>query len=510
MLPFLPAHAHEAWLIHPLKMVGLFDTPLSDVWTRVTVLSIATGCVLLIGLAVADYLDRRFQPLEQKLDRKYRDTSREWALLILRMTLGLLMVSAAFGLNPRHGTPYFVEPTLFVPDLELSSVTNFYLPFAGVELLIGAALILGIYVNFASLLTILLVFLGFYWFGFEIMFAYAGHILAPAFVLIIEDRDRFEHVTPRDAWPEKFVQKLLPFMTIERSLILFRVLVGLNFMYLAVMDKYLHSPQLETIMLEHNMPTFGIPAANLIFVMAAVELACGFALVIGIAERIVACVIIGAMMFFVVTLGESPLIHANIFGILIAIILLGPGYLSPDKEVAPAGQTLRLAVARVSAAGVMCVAIALSGLWVSDLRAMMPPADARLVHATGLPEHQPMLNGAQLQELGDGFYRILIDTSNFRFTGNVEPIETLEFQGHAHVYIGEEKLATLYAAEGIFGPVPEDTPSVTVSLMNPLHCFVATDDGLLAMEIPLGDEALTRARHTEPAALHAEVVAEEG
>ncbi|MEO1192802.1 MAG: DoxX family protein [Pseudomonadota bacterium] len=482
-----PASAHESWLLTPLQMLEIFDRPLDEVWHRITLLSIGTGLVLIIGLAVAEYLDRHFQPLEQALDRRYHATLRDWGLLILRVTLGLLLIAAALGLNPRAGTPYLTEPTLFVPDLELSAVTSLSTVIAGLELIVGVALLLGIYVNFASLIVILLTLFGLFVFGPQLMLGYAGHIAAPAFLLLIEDRDRFEHITPRDAPLEKFVQRLLPFMNLERGLILLRVLTGLTFMYLAVNSKFLHSPQLEQIIADHSMPTFGIPPESLVFIMSAIEIAGGFALVVGIAERLVAATLIGAMLFFALVLGESPLLHANIFGILLVIILLGPGYWKSDEAIREARDRRGFGYLRIGAAAVLCVAISLSSLWASQLREFLPNAEARLVRAEG--PFQPAIETVAIEPLGSGFYRLDIDTKNFTFTTNPLPFVQDSFQGHAHVYAGPEQLITLYASEGIVGPVPEGTTSLTVSLMNPYHCFVETEEGVLIREVPLPAEA---------------------
>lgn len=482
LLSAQPALSHEAWLLEPKTMLELFDAPLSGVWQSVSVVSVSIAAALFLAMVLAEYLDRRFQPLEQRLDRKYRDRMRHIALLILRVTLGSMMIAAAIGFNPRYGTEIFAEPTLFVPDLELTGATTAASIVAGIQLLAGAALVLGLYVNLASVVTIILVAVGFILFGPQIMLSYAGHLLAPAIILIAEDPDRFEHNNPRDAHVEKLVQRAFPFLTLERSLVMMRVMTGLTFMYLAVMDKFLHSPQLEAIIESHFMPTFGIPPEALVFVMAAVELAGGFALVVGIAERLVAGFLIGAMLFFALVLGESPLLHANIIGILIAIILLGPGYIDTKQSLRPGRERITFATVRIVAVAVVATSVALSSLWVSDLRARVPAADARLVHYTGSEATQPRLDGVKITQLDDQFFRVDIATRGFLFTANQLRADDLPFQGHAHVYAGSTKIATLYGREGIVGPVPDDVTILTITLMNTLHCYVSTNNGVLIIE----------------------------
>lgn len=477
VLAAAPALAHEAWLLSPLERVSLAATPLSDVWRGLGWAAAGIGLALLLAIALAEALDRHLQPFEQRVDRRYQASLRHFGLLVLRVTLGALMIAAALGFSPRVGTPLFAEPTLFVPDLQLARVTDFAAPVAGLQLLAGAALVLGIYVNIASLITMGLVAAGFAWFGPQVMLNYAGHVLAPAFVLLIEDRDRFEHVNPRDAAPERLAQRLLPFMTLERSLIVLRVVTGATFMYLAFMDKFLHSPQLERIIAEQGMPTFGIDPETLVFLMSAVEFAGGFALVAGIAERIVAVALIGAMLFFHLVLAEPPLVHVNIFGILIAIVLLGPGYLSA-QGLAPGHQRRGFALFRVGLAAVLCVVIATAGAWVSRVRPAIAFDDARLVRvADGA---RPELRGAVVEPLGGGFLRLSLDVAGFSFGHGGD--------GHAHLYADGERLATVMQPEAVVGPVPPGTAEIVVTLMDHRHRYlVDTDGALFARTIPLAD-----------------------
>lgn len=484
------ALAHEAWLLAPREMLDTLDRPVSEVWQRITWLSIAIGVGTILVLVVLEYADRRLQPLEQQIDRQNAEKMRHWALLVLRVSLGLMMIAAAIGLNPRHGTAYFSEPVLFVPDLEFSAATSYVHLLAGLELVIGVALVAGIYVNLAAIGVILMVLIGFFLFDAQVMFSYAGHLVAPAFVLLIEDADRFEHKNPADAYLERWTQRLLPFLTIERSLVLMRVFTGLTFMYLAVVDKYLHSPQLERIIETNSFPTFGIPPEYLVFIMAAVELAGGFALVVGIAERLVAVFLICAMVMFAVVLGESPLLHANIFGILIAIFLLGPGYWN-DKPLEMGARRLGFAGLRVLSIVALAAVIVFSSSWVNDLRARVPSSDARLVWYTGPEDRRPVLQEVQVEKVGDSFYRLRIVAQNFVLTSYPNPYWEESFQGHAHVYSGKYQLATLYSDEAIVGPISEDITQLTVALMNPLHCYIKTSDGILMQTVNLDTNVAT-------------------
>ncbi len=479
------AKAHEAWLLTPLQMLDLFQRPLAWVWQDVTLFSLTIALVLLLGMVLAEYLDGRFDHLKRSItDRNPRNRIR-WALVVLRYSLGLLMIFAALGLNPRAGTAPLSEPTLFVSDLELGAVTELALPIAGLQLVLGVALIFGIYVGFASLLTIVLVGIGFYLFGIQVMLSYAGQVVPPALVLLLYSGSEFARWRPLSRVRHAPAGSHPSISALGRIDLLLRVPTGLTFMYLAVTDKYLNSPLFEQIIRDHDMPTFGIPPELLVFIMFAIEIAGGLALVLGIVERFVALVFIGAMMFFAVMLGESPLIHANIIGILFAVIILAPKNTPSDRSIASSGRLTLSQSLRLGTASVLCGLIAFSSVWVGDLRAALPAADVRLVYARGPAAEQPQLRDVAVEPLGDRFYRLRIAADNFRFTTDPQAMNADYFDGHAHVYVDGNKLMTLYAPTGIIGPLPEDATDIVVSLMNPNHCFVATENGMLTRRIEL-------------------------
>ncbi|MEO1103275.1 MAG: hypothetical protein AAFW98_06030, partial [Pseudomonadota bacterium] len=129
--------------------------------------------------------------------------------------------------------------------------------------------------------------------------------------------------------------------------------------------------------------------------------------------------------------------------------------------------------------------IVFSSTWVTDLRARVPSADARLIRYAGPQSTRPVLEAVAVEKVGDAFYRISITAQNFMLTSFPNPYWDGFFQGHAHVYGGGYKIATLYSDEAIIGPIPDGVESITVTLMNPLHCYVVTTDGVLLLTVGL-------------------------
>ena len=99
--------------------------------------------------------------------------------------------------------------------------------------------------------------------------------------------------------------------------------MGLGFVYLAVAYK-LTQPTLLIAILEHGaFPSFGLPLPWIALVMTGVEIVCGLLLALGRLTRPVALILIAAISFLALTLGETPLFHANLYGIMAIFALAG-------------------------------------------------------------------------------------------------------------------------------------------------------------------------------------------
>lgn len=310
------AFAHEAWLLTPAEIVTLAAEPIPFVFTSHIVLGMAAmiGC---IATALALRVERHFGPRFQPLIPTLQSAQSGVGPAVLRIALGLMLILAGTGGLPRHGTAPWTEPTLLVPDMQLSLLSGWDW-LAPVQIVLGLALAVGLFARVAGLILIAIVVLGLHTFGIKFV-DYAPHFLAPAMVVIL---------TGAGTWSADKALKIedLAAPPTQMTAAMWRgaqIFVGLGFVYLAVAYK-LTQPTLLIAILQHsNLPTFGLPYSVIALIMTWVEIICGTLLIAGRMVRFVSLVIIGAITFLAVTLGETPFFHANLYGVLFMFFTVG-------------------------------------------------------------------------------------------------------------------------------------------------------------------------------------------
>jgi uncharacterized membrane protein YphA (DoxX/SURF4 family) len=136
--------------------------------------------VFIIGWVRLGYTGARelFPDLQARLS-SYGD----YVAPILRFCLAWMLLSAAFGTEPRVGVPVFAQPTLFVPELQLHLLDPMWGWLRWAEAVIGLALLVGIYVRIFAFLLILLGLLGIWLFGLTALLPYIGAIAGTAVYL---------------------------------------------------------------------------------------------------------------------------------------------------------------------------------------------------------------------------------------------------------------------------------------------------------------------------------------
>jgi uncharacterized membrane protein YphA (DoxX/SURF4 family) len=313
-----PASAHETWLLNGYQQAqaalqkpwpmfqGLH--PVNLILCTLAALTVLTALILDAPLKTREerFLQRAWS--HPRVPRWL--TPSNVAAVACAFGLIVLIIPAALGYAPRHGTGMAITPTLFVADLELKEKGALWTSvLRTAQLLVAGFLILGLFPHsfaracrdFGAIGVLLLLLCGLYLFGASAV-GYLGHIAAPALFLILVDR-----------LPEKTLQSLLC------------ALVGANFIYLALIYKFYQPHLLASIVIEGNVPTLGLPLEVIVYTMGLVELVIGMFLFIGVCVRAASLLILGALIFFMVVLSESPHIHANIFGVLVPLLLLGNG-----------------------------------------------------------------------------------------------------------------------------------------------------------------------------------------
>ena len=327
------AFGHEAWLLTPSEIEDLSRAPIPDLFTNPVALGIAAllgGGIAIGALRVED----RYRTLEERITAPLTTIATGLGPVLIRFGLSLMMILGALGALPRAGTDPWTQPVLFVPDMQLGLVAGWNW-LATVQIILGAFLILGLATRLLALGVIALSVIGLV--AFDIHFiAYAPHFIAPALILVVFGggwltMDRLFALPPAPELDPRHLE--IAWRTVM-------VLIGATFVYLGIAYK-LFQPTLLIAILEHgDFPTFGVPIEIITLAMTGVEIVAGLLLALGRLVRPVAIFLIGAFTFFSVMLGETPLFHANLYGV--AAMLLFAGAATP-RPLAPRHQpALRL------------------------------------------------------------------------------------------------------------------------------------------------------------------------
>lgn len=311
-----PAAAHEAWLLTPDEIVRLAAEPMpalfaSHLWLGLAAL--AGG----VATAVALRAEETLAPVEARLAAPVAPRAADLGPLAIRGGLAAMLALAATGGLPRHGTLPWTEPTLLVPDMQLALAPGWGW-LAAAQMMLAAALALGLCTRIAGLAVVALSVLGLAVFGGTFL-SYAPHFSAPGLILALLGGGAL-------SVDRQFGAGALPAPAaalIQPGWRLAQVLVGAGFVYLAVAYK-LTQPTLLIAILEHGeMPTFGLPMPLIALAMTGVEIVCGALLIVGRLVRPVSLTIIGAITFLALVLGETPLFHANLYGIMVVFAFAG-------------------------------------------------------------------------------------------------------------------------------------------------------------------------------------------
>lgn len=310
------SRAHEAWLLTPAEINALAAEPIPYIFTSYLVLGVAAliGCA---ATAVGLLAEEKLQSYEALIAPKLECLAHTIGPAFLRLALGLMLFLAGTGGLPRHGTALWVEPTLLVPDMQLSLVPE-WAWLAPIQIALALFLVLGLFTRLIGLAVIVLVAVGLGVFDAKFI-AYAPHFVAPALILVLTGAGTWS----LDQWIDPDGRLAPPVVAHQLIWRCAQVLIGAGFIYLAVVYK-LTQPTLLIAILQHgNLPTLGLPYPVIALIMTGVEIVCGALLIVGRLVRPVSVVIIGAITFLALTLGETPLFHANLYGSMLMFALAG-------------------------------------------------------------------------------------------------------------------------------------------------------------------------------------------
>ena len=309
--------AHEAWLLTPTELEALSRAPVPPVFLHLPFLQVVSlgACILLFAGILAE---ETFGFSGPALLRAVSKRAKDLGPLALRCGLASTVGLSALGDLPRHGTAFWSELTLFVPDMVLSSVRGWdWLTDAA--LIVSPMLLLGLATRLAAMAVIAMGISGYVAFGQSFVLHYAGHFMAPGILLISYGAGRYglDRLLPKRFSPDPFLPDETYFWGVAQ------LLTGLTFVGLAVSVKFAQPTLLVAILDHADFRFFGMPLPLVALIMMYVELLAGFLLAFGRLVRPVALFLLCAFTFFAVILGESSLLHGNLYGLMFMCLLHG-------------------------------------------------------------------------------------------------------------------------------------------------------------------------------------------
>ena len=478
----LPLQAHELWLLTPAQVASLVTHPQPELFRFLNPITVAIAIVAGIVVVGATIMDKFLVIQEVRILKWLPHDPAYIALTACRVGVGILCISAACGLAPRYGTAYFTNPTLFFSDLDLtrlSDATMRYVQYA--QIVCGLMLVLNFATRFAACGVLCLTVVGYSFFGKDI-YPYLGHLLAPTLVIAALGSWLFSKSQANT------IQKMTPTNTISNLsiLVLFRIAMGLNFIYLAIAFKIQQPNLLIAIIEGAGIPTFGFSVVILSYIMGIVELTIGVLIVVGIAVRPATLAAIGAMVFFMIVLKEPPHVHANIIGSSIALLVMGAGHetIKFHTSLAKMCGTARDIIAwsrrnseimaqKINYRGLVAAAcVAFAGICTPVFAAR---ADLPETLFTKLPAHQaiPELD-IHVERDASGHIVLDIDAKNYTFAklcSSADNAGTIA-SGHAHIYLDNIKVGMVSLPQKDLGALKQGQYRITVSLNDSRHRFL--------------------------------------
>lgn len=316
--------AHERWVLTPEQIAEWSAKPTPGLWNSLTFLNGAmiTGFVIFtIGWIRLGFTGARelFPDLQAKLG-----SFGDLVAPILRLCLAWVLISSAFGLEPRYGVERLASPTLFAPDLELATVMPGVLWLRWFEFVLGLGFLFGIYVRICAGGLLLLALIGTILFQSSI-YSYAGALFGVGIYLLCQGPGSY--FLPMPVHPAFLgLQTRLASVPRQRAQAIMRVLTGINIFYLAVVFKVFQPNLAIAILSIHNIRLLGMSPETTTLLMTLVEFTSGILIVAGILLRPLSLFFLSAFLLFAALLPESWMAHALFYGVMLSFLLNSAGH----------------------------------------------------------------------------------------------------------------------------------------------------------------------------------------
>ena len=317
--------AHERWILTPEQIAYWNSLKYPDLFSRVSALNLTMVSIFLVfilGWVWLGFTGARelFADLQARLSSYGDHVPR-----ILRVCLGWILLSSAFGAEPRFGVEPYTVPTFLAPDLDLNQLGASWVWLRWAEVVLGLTILFGIYVRIFASLLILLSLLGGYLYGSAI-FAYAGAIIGACIYLVLQGPGR--HYFPLPTLPMfQGVQSWLAEQPRQRAQAIMRILTGTTLLYLGVFFKVMQ-PNLSIGIISHyQLPILSLHPEAFTLVMALVEVSAGILMIAGVLLRPLSLFLIAAFSIFALLLPETPTEHILFYGVVLTCFINSAGHI---------------------------------------------------------------------------------------------------------------------------------------------------------------------------------------
>lgn len=262
--------------------------------------------------------------------------------------------------------------------------------------------------------------------------------------------------------------------------------VGFSLCWLAI-EKIIY-PQWALYILEQNPQlTLGLDMDFFLMSAAFVEFALGYLLIICLLQRPLALVI--TLVFFSTTLvfGKVEVIgHTLAHGALIVFLLEGPGKLYKAPITFHNRMSLRAAFGAVNFVVLLAVLMVgyTQGAWYQYETRSGPVAEEQAVLNVTDDESIPTVEISATEDRLSG-WNIRVETENFTFAPESVGLPHEPGEGHAHLFINDDKADRIYSRYTHLGPLPPGDYTIRVTLNTNSHRIYAVDGEVISDEVEI-------------------------
>lgn len=320
-----PIWAHERWILSS-EQIAQWNAQIRPVlfssFSSVNLIMITGFSIFIIGWVWLGFTGARelFPDLQARLSSYGDHVPR-----ILRICIAWILLSSAFGAEPRFGVEPFTSPTFLAPDLELNQLDPKWYWLRWAEIILGLTILFGFYVRVFAGLAIVLSLLGGYLYGEAIM-AYAGAFIGGNLYLVFQGPGR--HYFPLPTLPLlKSVQAWLAGQPRLRAQAIMRIMTGTTLLYLGVFFKVMQPNLSIGIITIYELPILSINPEAFTLFMALVEVSAGILMIAGVLLRPLSLFLLSAFSIFALLLPETPTEHILFYGVVLSCLINSAGHL---------------------------------------------------------------------------------------------------------------------------------------------------------------------------------------